>query len=79
MSHFPSSLTVWFAWAATEEEALFGILVIAGFKTRMTCVLSGVLLLAFALGMPTGLGIKPPFEYSVYSGGCGILAGVLGT
>ena len=67
MSLFPSSLTVSFAWAATVAETLFGILLIAGFKTRMASVLSGLLLLSFAMGMVTGLGIKTPFDYSVFS------------
>lgn len=40
---------------------------IAGFKTRMASVLSGLLLLSFAIGMATGLGIKTPFDYSVFS------------
>src|SRR5215469_10296590 len=51
MSLFPSSLTAWFAWAATVAETLFGILLIAGFKTRMASVFSGLLLLSFAMGM----------------------------
>lgn len=67
MSLFPGSLTVPFAWAATVAETLFGILLIAGFKVRITSALSGVLLLSFAIGMATGLGIKPPFDYSVFS------------
>jgi uncharacterized membrane protein YphA (DoxX/SURF4 family) len=69
MSLFPSSLTVSFAWAATATvaETLFGILLIAGFKTRLASVLSGLLLLSFAMGMATGLGIKTPFDYSVFS------------
>ena len=67
MSLFPSSLTVSFAWAATVAETLFGILLIAGFKIRVVSVLSGLLLLAFALGMATGLGVKTPFDYSVFS------------
>lgn len=66
-SLFPSSLTVSFAWAATVAETLFGILLIAGFKIRMASVLSGLLLLSFAIGMVTGLGIKTPFDYSVFS------------
>jgi uncharacterized membrane protein YphA (DoxX/SURF4 family) len=56
-----------FAWAATVAETLFGILLIAGFKIRMASVLSGLLLLSFAMGMVTGLGIKTPFDYSVFS------------
>jgi len=67
MSLFPSSWAVSFAWVATVAETLFGILLIAGFKTRMASILSGFLLLLFALGMVTGLGIKAPFDYSVFS------------
>ena len=79
MSLFPSSLTVSFAWAGTVAETLFGILLLAGFKTRMASVLSGLLLLSFALGMATGLGIKTPFDYSVFSAArCGLLTRVLG-
>ena len=44
MALFPSSLRVSFAWAATVAETLFGILLIAGFKVRMTSLLSGLLL-----------------------------------
>ena len=67
MSFFPSSLTVSFAWAATVAEILLGILLMAGFKIRMVSVVSGLLLLSFAMGMVTGLGIKTPFDYSVFS------------
>ena len=35
-SLFPSSSTVSFAWAATVAETLLGILLIAGFKIRMS-------------------------------------------
>jgi uncharacterized membrane protein YphA (DoxX/SURF4 family) len=48
-------------------STLFGILLITGFKIRMASVLSGPLLLSFAIGMVTGLGIKTPFDYSVFS------------
>src|SRR5213076_2248190 len=51
----------------TVAVTLFGILLIAGFKIRMASVLSGLLLLSFAIGMVTGLGIKTPFDYSVFS------------
>jgi uncharacterized membrane protein YphA (DoxX/SURF4 family) len=67
MSLFPRSWAVPLAWAATVAETLFGILLIAGFKTRMASVFSGLLLLLFAMGMATGLGIKTPFDYSVFS------------
>lgn len=67
MSLFPSSWTVSFAWAATIAETTLGILLIVGFEIRMVSVLSGLLLLSFAMGMATGLGIKTPFDYSVFS------------
>jgi uncharacterized membrane protein YphA (DoxX/SURF4 family) len=67
MSLFPSSLTVPFAFAATIAEALFGLLLIAGFKIRTVSIFSGLLLLLFAMGMATGIGIKKPFDYSVFS------------
>ena len=66
-SLFPGSLARSFAWAATVAETLFGLLLIAGFKIRVVSVLSGLLLLSFALGMVTGLGIKTPLDYSVFS------------
>src|SRR6201996_8534747 len=66
-SLFPSSLTVSFAWGATFAETLFGILLIAGFRIRIVSVCSGLLLLSFAMGMVTGLGIKKPLDYSVFS------------
>jgi uncharacterized membrane protein YphA (DoxX/SURF4 family) len=66
-SLFPSSLTVSFAWAATVAELLCGVLLIAGFKIRVVSVLSGLLLLSFAIGMATGLGLKAPLDYSVFS------------
>src|ERR1700756_1975363 len=48
---FSSSLTVSFAWAATVSETLFVVFLIAGFKIRRASVLSGLLLLSFAIGM----------------------------
>ena len=67
MSLFPSSWTVAFAWASTVGETLLGILLIAGFKTRTASLLSGLLLLSFAMAMVTDLGVKKPLDYSVFS------------
>ena len=50
-SLFPSSSTVSFAWEGNVAETLLGILLIAGFKIRMASVLSGLLLLSFAIGI----------------------------
>jgi uncharacterized membrane protein YphA (DoxX/SURF4 family) len=64
---FPSSLTESLARAATIGETLLGVLLIVGVRIRVTSVLSGFLLLSFAMGMVTGLGVKTPFDYSVFS------------
>lgn len=66
-SLFPSSLTLFFAWTTTVAETLLGILLIIGCAVRTVSILSGVLLLLFAICMTTGLGIKTPFDYSVFS------------
>jgi uncharacterized membrane protein YphA (DoxX/SURF4 family) len=66
-SRFPGSFTTSFAWASTVAETLFGILLIAGFKIQIVSVLSGLLLLSFAMGMATGFGVKSPLDYSVFS------------
>jgi uncharacterized membrane protein YphA (DoxX/SURF4 family) len=66
-SLFPTSLAVSFAWTATVAETLCGILLITGYKTRAATILSGLVLLSFAIGMMTGLGIKKPLDYSVFS------------
>lgn len=58
---------------ATAAEALLGLLLIIGWKTRMTAVLSAVLLTTFALAMTISLGVKAPLNYSVFSAATGAL------
>jgi len=48
-----------------------GLALLVGFQTRRIAVVSGLMLLAFALGMTMGLGIKAPFSYSVFSASAG--------
>jgi uncharacterized membrane protein YphA (DoxX/SURF4 family) len=64
------------AIAATCAEALLGILLVLGWKTRIAALSSGVLLLLFAVGMTGATGIKAPLDYSVFSamGGAFLLA-----
>lgn len=66
-SIFPRSWAASFAWGATVAETLLGILLIIGLRIQMVSVLSGLLLLSFPIAMLTGLGIKPPFDSSVFS------------
>jgi uncharacterized membrane protein YphA (DoxX/SURF4 family) len=56
---------------ATAAEILFGLLLLVGFQTRVTAVLSGLLLLVFGVAMALGLGIKAPLNYSVFAGAGG--------
>lgn len=55
------------AIVATCAETLFGILLVMGWQTRRTALLSGVLLLLFAVTMTAALGIKAPLDASVFS------------
>ena len=56
---------------ATAAETLFGLLLVLGWKTRMTALLSGVLLTTFALTM--ALGVQAPLNFSVFSAAGGAL------
>ena len=72
----PAGMIPTVALIATAAEALFGLLLVLGWKTRITAFLSGVLLTAFALVMTVALGAKAPLNFSVFSaaGGAFLLA-----
>lgn len=55
------------AWAATIAEIVLGILLLIGFQKRIVALLSGILLLIFALSMLFSLNIKAPLDYSVFA------------
>lgn len=61
---------------ATLFETLFGLLLVLGWKTRLTSLLSGLLLISFAFTMTIALGVKAPLNFSVFSaiGGALLLA-----
>jgi len=72
----PSLPTAWIptlGWIVTLAEVACGLALIVGFQTRRVAVVSGLLLLAFALGMIRGAGIKAPLSYSVFSASAGAL------
>ena len=56
---------------ATCAEAIVAILLLLGWQTRIAAVLSGVLLLSFAVTMTGALGVKTPLDASVFSAGGG--------
>ena len=57
----------------TAAETLFGLLLIVGWKTRATALLSGLLLISFAVTMTVALGVKAPLNFSVFSAAGGAL------
>lgn len=61
---------------ATAAETLFGLLLVLGRKTRITALLSGILLVIFALAISMALGVKATLNLSVFAaaGGAPLLA-----
>jgi uncharacterized membrane protein YphA (DoxX/SURF4 family) len=69
----PAAMIPVLATIATAAETLFGLLLVLGWKTRITALLSGVLLITFALTMTMALGVKAPLDSSVFSAAGGAL------
>lgn len=61
------------AMIATALEVLFAVFLLFGFKIKLTSIASGIMLLAFALTMTISIGIKAPFDYSVWTGAAACL------
>ena len=55
------------AWASTCAETLLGLALILGAFTRIAALLSGLLLLLFAMCMTLALGLEAPLSLSVFS------------
>ena len=72
----PAPIIPALAIIATVAETLFGLNLVFGWKTRITALLSGILLTTFALSMTISLGMEAPLSFSVYSaaGGAFLLA-----
>ena len=64
----PQPIIPTMAWLATCIEITLGAALILGIFTRIAAVLSGLLLLMFALAMTAALGLKSPLDASVFSG-----------
>ena len=64
-------------WLGLAAETLLGLLLVLGWKTRIAALLSGILLITFALTMTMALGVKAPLNFSVFSavGGALLLGG----
>ena len=51
---------------ATSAEVIIGVMLIAGFQTRIAAVCSCLLTLSFGLAMALFLGIKAPINFGVF-------------
>ena len=67
----PTILLPTLAWASTLAEILLGLALIVGLFTRIAALLSGIILLLFALAMTVALGVKVPLDFSVFSASAG--------
>ena len=69
----PAAIIPALAAIATVAETLFGLLLLLGWKTRISSLLSGLLLISFAVTMTMALGVKAPLNLSVFSAAGGAL------
>jgi uncharacterized membrane protein YphA (DoxX/SURF4 family) len=67
----PTTLLPALAWASTFAEILLGFALVVGLFTRIAALLSGLMLLSFALAMTFALGVKAPLDFSVFSASAG--------
>ncbi len=67
MFFLPGDIVEVLAIIATVAEFVFGLLLIIGWKTQIAAMGSGVLGLSFAVCMTLALGVKAPFDFSVFS------------
>ena len=67
----PTAVIPALAWAATFAEVLLGLALTLGLFTRVAALLSGLMLLLFALTMTFALGVKAPLDFSVFSASAG--------
>ena len=72
----PNATITTLAIVATCAETVLGFLLLLGWQTRTAALLTGVLLLLFAVTMAGALGIKAALDFSVFSasGGAFLLA-----
>ncbi|MDE5430244.1 DoxX family protein [Elizabethkingia meningoseptica] len=67
-SFLPQALSTIGAYTATFLEIVLSILLLIGYKIKITSTAIGILLMLFALSMSLTLGIKSSFDYSVWIG-----------
>ncbi|POB12544.1 hypothetical protein [Halobacteriovorax sp. DA5] len=67
----PAALVTILAWFVTILEVVLGLALLTNIKTKEVAFVSGVLLAIFGLAMIFTLGVKPVFDYSVFSAAFG--------
>src|SRR5690606_34644382 len=67
MPYFSPTTASVFGAVATIGEAVFGVLLIVGYKVKLAAYGGFALTLAFALSMLLFSGYRSPFDYSVFS------------
>jgi uncharacterized membrane protein YphA (DoxX/SURF4 family) len=74
--YLPAGMILPLGVITTGAELLFGLLLLVGWHTRVTALLSGLLLMLFALAMTLALGVEAPLNSSVFpaAGGALLLA-----
>ncbi len=69
----PTPMISALAVIAAGAEVLLGFLLLVGWRTQVTALMSGALLMMFGLAMTLALGIKAPLNFSVFSAAGGSL------
>lgn len=65
-SFAPKSFIPTIAVTTTIAETLLALLLLIGYKTRLSAIFSSILTLLFAFAMTYSFGIKDPLDYSVF-------------
>jgi len=65
--YLPTLMVPVIGWIVTIAEIVLGAALIIGFRIRETALISGTLLLFFAIAMAVSIGIKSPLDYSVFT------------
>jgi uncharacterized membrane protein YphA (DoxX/SURF4 family) len=64
--YLPAGIVLPLGVITTGAELLFGLLLLVGWHTRVTALLSGLLLMLFGLAMALALGVEAPLNASVF-------------
>jgi uncharacterized membrane protein YphA (DoxX/SURF4 family) len=64
----PPMLSKISAYTATFFEIVLPVLLLTGYKLKVSATATGILLSVFAVSMSIASGIKAPFDYSVWVG-----------